>query len=231
MATALDMIKRSMRLAGVLGEGETPTATEASDALTAFNSMLDSWSIERLMVYSMLQENFTWTAAQSSRTIGSGGNFSTTRPTRIENGYTKIGGIDYPYRVVTKEFYDAIVDKTTQGSFPEVVYYEQKSPLGVIYAWPVPSASIDIYVNSWRQLQQFTALTTDLALPAGYQYAIEYNGAIQVALEWQVAVRDDVRFEARRAKAALKRVNDTPLVARLEVSEFQGAHYNINSDR
>lgn len=37
--TALDIIKRAMRLLGVLPAGESPSATEAADALSAFNLM------------------------------------------------------------------------------------------------------------------------------------------------------------------------------------------------
>lgn len=43
MATALDVIKRSMRLIGALAEGEQPTAEQAADALVALQAMLGEW--------------------------------------------------------------------------------------------------------------------------------------------------------------------------------------------
>lgn len=230
MATALDLIKSSMRKIGALADGESPTTSEANDALAILNSMLDSWSLERLLVYQIRQENFTWASGNASRTIGSSGNFNTTRPTKIENGFTRINSIDYPYQVVSREYYDAISDKTTQSTYPEVVYFEQNNPLGTIYGWPVPSASIDFYVNSWRQLQQFTALTTDLALPAGHQRTIEFNLACELAPEFELEVPERVDRIARESKSAIKRANSEPLIAQVEVGRMYGRRYNIYAD-
>ena len=50
--TASDQINRALRLLGVLAEGETPSAETSQDALIALNQMIDSWSTERLSVYS-----------------------------------------------------------------------------------------------------------------------------------------------------------------------------------
>ncbi len=230
MASALDLITSSMRKLGALADGESPTTSEANDGLDVLNSMLDSWSLERLLVYQIRQENFTWASGNASRTIGSSGNFNTTRPTKIENGFTRISNIDYPYQVVSKENYDSIVDKTTQSTYPQVVYYEQANPLGTIYAWPVPSASVDFYVNSWRQLQQFTSLTTDLALPAGYQRAIEFNLACELGPEFELDIPERVDRIARESKSAIKRANSIPLVAQLEVGNVHARRYNIYSD-
>lgn len=216
MSTALDLIKKSMRLIGALGQGEVPTASEATDGLDALNTMLDSWSIERLMVYQILQETFTWTGGQSSRTIGSGGNFATTRPVHIENGFTRISDSDYPYTVISKEQYDSIVAKTSQSSYPDVIYYQPSYPLGILYAYPVPSASVSFYLNSWKQLQQFTSLTTDLALPPGYKKAIEYNLAIEIAPEFGLSVSDGIRETAAKSKGSLKRLNSPSMVAQVD---------------
>ena len=50
--TAGDQINAALRLIGQLAEGETPSAATSQDALVALNQMLDSWSTERLAVYS-----------------------------------------------------------------------------------------------------------------------------------------------------------------------------------
>lgn len=228
MPSALDLIKTSMRKVGALADGEDPTTSEANDGLEVLNSMLDSWSLEKLLVYQINQEAFTWTSGNASRTIGSSGNFNTTRPTRIEDGFTRISNVDYPYQVVSKEHYDAIPDKTTQGPYPEVIYYSQANPLGTIYGWPVPSASISFYLNSWKQLQQFTSLTTDLALPAGYQRAIEFNLACELGPDLQLEIPERVDRIARESKAAIKRSNSIPLIAQLEVGQMQDRRSNIN---
>ena len=44
MTTAGDIINGSLRLLGVLAEGETPSAEISQDSLTAMNQMIDSWN-------------------------------------------------------------------------------------------------------------------------------------------------------------------------------------------
>lgn len=229
MATALDIIKKSMRLKGAIGRNDPVPAQEASDHLSSLNQMLAAWSIERLMVYQILQENFTWTSGQSSRTIGSGGNFSTTRPSRIEDGFSRISNIDYPYKVITKQQYDAIADKTTQSSYPDYVYYSPSMATGTLYAYPVPSANLDFYVNSWKQLQSFTALTDSVSLPPGYERAIVYNFAVELDGEYpDLPLPDSVVKIATESKAAIKDLNITPLIASLGIGT--GRRYDINAD-
>lgn len=229
MATALDMIKKSLRLMSAIGQANpNPTASQAADALASMNSMLESWSVERLSVYQILEESFSWTSGQSSRTIGSGGNFSTTRPTRISDGFTKISGIDYPYRVVDKAEYDSIASKTTQSSYSDVIFYDPVATTGVLYAYPVPSATVEIHINSWKQLQSFAALTTVVTLPPGYQRAIEYNLAIELQGEYpDLPLPDSVVNIAQKSLAVIKKFNTPTLISR---SGLTGGRYNIFSD-
>lgn len=41
--TAQDMIRRALRLAGILADGQTPTAEMYSDGLQSLNDMLSAW--------------------------------------------------------------------------------------------------------------------------------------------------------------------------------------------
>src|SRR3990167_2508153 len=111
MATALGIIPRSMRLAGAIGKGETADADEAADGLVALNAMLDSWQIDRLLVYQIVQVSNTWPAATTSRTIGSGGNFTQQRPVRIDSAFVVDSNSQwYSVEVLrSREEYDAIV--------------------------------------------------------------------------------------------------------------------------
>ena len=83
--TAGDQIYAALRLIGQLAEGETPSAETAQDALTALNQMLDSWSIERLSVYTTQDQEFTWPANTISRTLGPTGNFVGLRPVQLDD--------------------------------------------------------------------------------------------------------------------------------------------------
>ena len=85
MATAQDIINRSLRLIGVLGSGESPTGAEGVDALASLNAMLEVWRNDRLMVYSIDRVEFTsLVASTQTYTIGSGATINVERPLKIE---------------------------------------------------------------------------------------------------------------------------------------------------
>ena len=75
MATAGDIINGSLRLIGVLAEGEVPSSETSDDALNAMNQMIESWNTERLSVYSTQDQVFNWPPATISRTLGPSGDF------------------------------------------------------------------------------------------------------------------------------------------------------------
>lgn len=214
MTTANDLIESAALKLGAKQTGETLTADEATDSLAILNSMLDAWAIESLLVYQIVQNTHTWTGAAASQTIGSGGDFNTTRPVRIEEGtfFRDSNNIDSPVRILRdRTSYDGLASKTDQTTFPEVLFYDPGYPLGTLYAYPVPSSSITLYLNSWQTLQNFASLTTDLALPPGYQWAIEYNLAVHLQPVFSIPASNFVIAEATRAKKALQRINHRPV--------------------
>lgn len=234
--TALSMISRAMRLARVKGVDQTPTAQEAADGLYALNSMLDSWSIEGRMVYKIDQNTHSWGAGVASRTIGSGGNFNTTRPIHIErdgNFFRTAGGLDYPVVAMERESYDLMTDKTSEGSTPNFLFYDGGFPTRTLYASPIPGEALTLYLNTWKPLQQFTSLTTQIALPAGYQATIEYNLAVWIAPEYGAAavaaVSGNVERMAAVLKQAIRNVNTPNTIARSDVPVV-GRNANIYSD-
>lgn len=229
--TANDMIARSMRLVGALGQGETPTAQEQTDGLYALNAMLDSWSIERLMVYNIVEENFTWTASSRTQTMGSGGNFNTTRPSKLENGFSRVNNVDYPYELVSKPTYDLVVAKSTVTStFPRIIYADYGFPLITLSAYPIPVSALDFHLNSWKQLQSFATGTTALSLPPGYQRAMEYNLAVEMSTDFSLPVPGNVAAIAVQSKANIKRLNKVSMVANLDAAIVKESRYNIYSD-
>jgi len=75
MATAGDQINGALRLLGILAEGETPSASMAQDALSAFDQMVDSWNTERLAVFCTQDQTYMWDAGARIRTLGPTGDF------------------------------------------------------------------------------------------------------------------------------------------------------------
>lgn len=209
MPTALQMISRAMRQIQSLGSGETPTAQEQDDGLTALNAMLDTWNNESLSVYQILTESFTWAASQRTRTIGSGGDFDTTRPVAYEGAFQRLSdNVDYPVSIVTEQQYEEIPNKVNvTGNVARWIYPDMAFPLTTLYVYPVPTEALSIHLRTWKQLQSFATATTSLALPPGYENAIVWNLALQLAPEYSKEPTLETRRQANNAKRAIKQRN------------------------
>lgn len=231
--TANTMIKRAMRLVQVIGVDVNPTAQEADDALYALNAMLEAWSIERLMVYQIQQTTHSWTADQTSRTIGSAGNFNVARPIRIEskgNFFRDSSNNDYQLTTLPRENYEHIVSKGAKSTIPEYLFHDDGFPTRTLYAYPVPSQTLTLHLNHWTPLQSFSALTTAISMPPGYQAAVEFNLGVWIAPEYGAAAvkaAKNIEKQAATLKSAIRSLNRPNLVASVDMG-LGGRAYNIN---
>lgn len=216
MATAQQLITRAMRLAGTIGKGETPDDDESADGLTALNAMRDSWQIERLFVYQIRTEQFTWAGSAQSRTVGAAGNFVTDLPTRVDDSCSFTdGSSDFRVKLIDVSAWSAIPDKTTTSTYPFWIYPEYGAALVTLYAYPIPSASATFNLRTTKRLQEFASLTDVLTLPPGYERALVYSLAEEWAgPEFGVVVPPSVTRIAASARRALRRVNaPSPVMA------------------
>lgn len=214
------MMLRSMRMIGEKARGDGLTTDEQSECLYELNSMVESWGLERLMCYQVLQENFSLTAGTGSYTIGSGATFNTARPVKVVDPcfVRDSSNLDSPLTLLYAEQYGQIVQKTAGTTYPSYLFYDgayDSSGYGTIRLYPVPSANLTLFINSWKQLQTFAAVSTALSMPPGYQLAIESNFAIHLAAG-QTQVSPEVIKIAKESKAAIKTVNLPTTISRMD---------------
>jgi hypothetical protein len=232
MATPSSMILRALQLTGEKEPGGTLTSDEQTTYLSVLNVMLDSWSVDRLMIYQLLQESFSLTDGTGQYSIGSGADFNTTRPTRIlPPCFTRdSSNYDRPLTLLDPEQYGMIVLKQTQSSFPEYLFYDNAYVAGIsqIRLYPVPGPDLTLYMNSWKALQQFTTITDVVALPPGYQRAIEFNLAIELAGGF-TNVSQEVAKIARESMKIVKGFNAPRGTLRMEAGVAGRRRWNINT--
>lgn len=212
MTSALELIQSSMRLATILASGETPTADEATDGLKSLNDILENWSLENLSVWQTDNHVDTLVPGQASYTIGPGGNFDTTRPIRIGLSYVRVNGADFVVTEWGLEEYNAVAVKTV-GGIPQRFVYLNEYPLGTIYLYPVPATASTIALAVDRLLTFPVTLTTQLAFPPGYEKALRYTLATNLAPEYGVVPPPAVQAIATSSKADLQRANKKRVVA------------------
>lgn len=181
MSSVLDLIKASLRGIQVLAKSEEPAADEANDALEAMTMMLQSWSARNLIVRATLGETFVLTADQGSYTIGSGGNFNTTKPVKVRSAFIRdSNNIDSPLSIETMSYYSDLSDKIVSSGRPEVLVYnpglaQQSTQLGTIYLYSIPDVAYTLGITSTKPLTDFTSLTETVTFDGPYKEAIKYG--------------------------------------------------------
>ena len=211
MASAGDIINGSLRLIGVLAEGETPSAETSQDALNAMNQMIESWNTERLAVYSTQDQVFTWLAGFKERSLGPSGDFVGNRPVLIDDAtYFKdpSNGISFGIKLINQQQYDGIAVKTVTSTYPQVLWVNMEYPNITMTVYPVPTKALEWHIISVDELSQPANLATDLAFPPGYLRAFRYNLACELAPEFGVEPSRQVQRIAMTSKRNLKRINN-----------------------
>ena len=211
MATAGETINGSLRLLGVLAEGETPSAETSQDALRAMNQMIDSWNTERLAVFATRDQVFTWPAGILSRTLGPTGDFVGNRPILLDDAtYFKdpSTGISYGIKMINQQQYDGIAVKTVSSTFPQVIFTNMTYPDIEMFIYPRPTRALEWHFISVEELTQPATLDTVLSFPPGYLRAFRYNLACELAPEFGEEPSPQVQRIAMYSKRNLKRINN-----------------------
>jgi hypothetical protein len=225
MTTALSIIEQALRKINVLGRGQPLQNDEAQDALKALNNMMSGWSAEGGMVFTQAREEFSLSGSQSY-TIGSGADFDTVRPIEIQSAFVRQGGTDYPLRQFSVDEWARIGDKGTSG-VPEAFYYDNNSPVSTIYFYPKGSSAYTFVLFSKKPLDAFSSLTSNIDLPSGYERALVYNLACEVAPEYEKqpsgVLLSDAAESKKQAMVAVTRHNRP--VAKIDLATSR--QYNI----
>lgn len=228
MATALDIIKRSLRLIGAIPSGETATSNETDDALQALQQLIDSWSSDGIAVPYVTTESFPLVSGQSVYTYGPGGDFDSTRPIDILSAYIRnSNNSDFQITLVSRRYYNNLIRKGV-SSVPRTLWYNDEYPLGKVHIDYSPSQPYTLYMDTIKPLTTPSALTTSIVFPPGWDRALAFNLAVEMAPEYERSAPAEVVSVAVAAKNSIDRRGIEPETMAIE----QGAThiYNIYTD-
>lgn len=241
--TALDMIKRSLRLLGVESQGETPQANESSEALSVLNSMLDQWSLEKLLIYSLVNNLFTVTAGTTTYTMGPNGSGATwessqlTRPLLNQRyaGFIRAvsGGLntDYAMDYYPNDRFQNIFQKNITTNYPYAWTCDWNYPIATVRLYPQPTIDLQFGLTEYLQLTKFGSLTDTLVFPPGYESAIVYNLCLELSPEYGVEPSAVIIAKAQETKFNIKRANAQPVLMSVDRSLLTHGIYSIYGDR
>lgn len=204
--TASVIISDALKEIGVIGEGETPSATMLSDGLRMLNRLCDTLSnipSFGFTAYPLLSKTM---AGESSFDIGPTGDVVADRPIQIKSAYCTLNGEDFPVEIVTQEKYDEIENKTTVGDVPWCLYYGGQFPDGMVYLWP-QSTGGTLKMRTVSVVKQFSSTSTQIEMPPGAEDYLMLGLAIRMAPSYQKSPSQDTVIAYKRARKLFHRAN------------------------
>lgn len=241
--TLQDLCSEALHTCGLLGLGQTANAEDINRAWTHLQWMLQEWERKRWLIYHLVTLSIVSTGARTY-TVGPGGDIDTgvdsVRPVKLESAFlrqlvnSQPNQVDYPLELLgSMEDYNKIALKGL-SSFPGTIFLDTGWPLGTIYPWPVPQASIySVHITVVAQLpSSFATPAAVFNLPYEYYSAMHFNLAMRLRAAYQIGSfpGDTLPMLAKNGLATLRGANTQ--IARLVVPDMnRSLIYNIFSDR
>lgn len=183
-----DLISGALRLLGVIGQGQTPDATQVTTASEALNQIVKAWAAEGLPIWLIKKQVITLTSGVNTYSIGLSQTVNVAKPLRIYQAllHNTSTEIDIPMTSKSRDEYQRLTQKESAGQ-PIFYYYEALRETGNLYVYPTPD-SVSAGANTVQIIYQspladFDASTDEPDLP---QEGIR-------ALKWVLA--DELSFE------------------------------------
>lgn len=238
MTTPSDIILSALKKAAIVGAGQNASAEDMNDAFNDLNQMLAQWQRKRWMIYHLVDVAKVSTGAQSY-TVGPGGDFNVaTRPDRLESAFNRqlvnsqSQNVDTPLTIIeARETYNQISLKTL-GSFPYTIFYDSDFPMGRVYPWPIPQASIyEIHLTLKAQLDQFTSQGQVISLPLEYIPALTWNLAARLCVSYGVPITAGLVAMAKDSLNLIRNANTQVPLLNMPAGLSSRQRYNIYSDQ
>lgn len=140
-------------------------------------------------------------------------------------------GVDLPLQKLTFDEYAVLSQKNMNMIYPMKWYDNGNNPLRTLTMWPIPTKRYVIVLWLWQPLDIITNLDVDLVFPKGYERALKYCLAVELAAEFGKQVPPNVARIAAHSKAMIKRLNSKPqmMVGDYSIASDEQALFNYQT--
>lgn len=181
------LITGALRLAGVIAQGETPSASQVSDAATTLNMMVKAWMADGMPLWAIRTITITPVANQNTYTYSTP---KLLKPLQAWNRQTA-SQVDIPMRMISRQEYNILGNKSTTGN-PIQLFFNPDLSSTEIKLFPTPDATAAaqnvIYIVAQVPYQDFDSATDTPDFPQEWYEAIKYGLAVRLAGEYNIDI-------------------------------------------
>jgi len=178
-----DIIKRALRILGVVAQGETPTTDQVTEASYALNTLVKAWQADGMPLWAIKEQTIPLVAGQAVYTLQS------PKPLKVLQAWNHVtaSSVDIPMRILTQDEYNRLGNKTTPGC-PIQIYYDPRRNTGELHTFPV-ATSVEasgntIHIVYQSTYEDFDTATDNPDFPQEWYDALAYGLATRLAPEY-----------------------------------------------
>lgn len=221
MNTIRDLCAAALRKIGVLGAGETMSASNADAALMALQVMVDDMANENLLIPVTTVLSISMAAGSTSYTVGTypapvpdplpDNHIETAKPTAYLSAYVRdSANNDFAVSIIPENQYSQISTKLLT-SRPTCVYVQDGWPLDTLQFDAAGYDTSDTFkLVCLLPLSGYlttSSLNDTIDMPPGYKRMVLYNLCIDLAPEWEKKISREIATVAAQSKRNLKGKN------------------------
>lgn len=187
------IIESAYSIAGITGEGEVPTTEQYTKGSNALNMMVKAFQADGMPLWAIKSYSIDLTLSAASYRIGSGQTVNTPKPLKIIQAFNHdtSTNVDIPIRIITRDEYNRLGNKTTTGN-PIQIFYDPQMSYGDLYVFPTANATSvtnnQIKIFYQRPFEDFDASTDEPDFPQEWYEAITWGLAYRLAAEYQMPI-------------------------------------------
>lgn len=200
------LIAGALRMVGAVAQGESPTATQISEAAEALNMMVKAWEVDGMPLWGLTEYVMTLSAT-NKYTLGIGKTIAIPKPLKVIQAWIRetSSNIDIPIRIISKHEYNTLGNKSVTGT-PVQLYYNPQLDYGDLYVFPTPDSTVasayKVHIVYQRPFEDFVATGDNPDFPQEWLDALKYGLAARLAPEYGVPLdqRNILNKEAKEKK-------------------------------
>lgn len=205
----------ALLLLGVASAEQPISAFAAQHALEALNTLLDSWATERLLTYTRPKIPLVLEPGRATYTWGIStppADIPREPPVRLELALLTVEdttpGLEWELEIFTQSEYEASVWlKGMESTYPAMLYLEASQPVARLHVWPVPQIAYTLQLLPWTAHAPYAGWDDVLPWPNGYQRAMQFNLALELAPQYGVEPSPLILRTAEESKRAIFPIN------------------------
>jgi hypothetical protein len=192
--TGDQLVNAALRKIAVLGDGQSPSATQLANGTQALNVMLKTFMTQGMPLWVIGEYSLTLTATRTY-TFGIGQTVAIPAPLKVHQVIreTTASGSRVPLNVRTHYDYNLLSNNSSSGP-PIAYWYEPLNQTGVLHVWPLPDATTiagdTLTVVYQKPFQDMVSGTDTLDFPQWWQEAVIYGLAWRLSPEFGVPLSD-----------------------------------------